>query len=92
MRAVFESLGVADVVHEVPTRIPYSSAVRVQQQATVLLAMGSSEPHYTPSKIFPLLLARRPVLGVYHEASTVTEILVKPGQAVESGELLARID
>jgi hypothetical protein len=70
-------LGVADVVREVPTRIPYSSAVRLQQQATVLLAMGSSESHYTASKIFPLLLAQRPMLAVYHEASTVTEILAR---------------
>jgi hypothetical protein len=68
-------LGVAEVVHEVPTRIPYSAAVAVQRRATVLLAMGSSEPHYTASKIFPLLLARRPVLAVYHEMSTVTDVL-----------------
>lgn len=68
-------LGVADVVQEIPTRLPYSSIVQVQQQATGLLALGSSEPHYTASKIFPLLLARRPVLAVYHEESTVTGIL-----------------
>ena len=37
--------------------------------------MGSSEPHYTPSKVFPALLANRPLLAVYHERSTVIEML-----------------
>lgn len=72
---VAERLGVADIIHETPTRIPYSAAVRLQQQATALLAMGSTERHYTASKIFPSLLAKRPLLAVYHEASSVVDIL-----------------
>jgi glycosyltransferase involved in cell wall biosynthesis len=72
---VADRLGVADAIVEVPTRVPYSEAVRIQRQATILLAMGSSERHYTASKVFPLLLARRPLLAVYHEASSVTDIL-----------------
>ncbi len=70
-----EAIGVGDVVQEIPTRLPYSEIVDVQKHATVLLAMGSSEPHYTPSKIFPLLLAGRPLLALYHERSTVTDLL-----------------
>jgi hypothetical protein len=42
--------------------------------------MGSSEWHYTPSKIYPLLLARRPLVGVYHERSTVTDVLRRVGK------------
>jgi hypothetical protein len=76
-----EALGVADAVDEIPTRIPYSAAVRVQRQATILLALGSSEPHYTASRIFPLLLAMRPTLAVYHERSTVVEILSSVARA-----------
>jgi hypothetical protein len=72
---IAQQLGVADLVRETPTRIPYSQAVALQQRAGALLALGSSEPHYTGSKIFPLLLARRPLLAVYHERSTVTTIV-----------------
>jgi hypothetical protein len=72
---IAREVGVDDVVSELPTRLPYSAIVRVQQQATALVAMGSSEHHYTASKIFPLLLARRPLLAVYHEQSSVREIL-----------------
>jgi hypothetical protein len=68
-------IGVDDVVTEIPTRLTYSTIVEVQKRATGLLAMGSSERHYTASKIFPLLLARRPLLAVYHEASSIKNIL-----------------
>jgi hypothetical protein len=69
------ALGLEKIVEEVPTRVPYSRAVRIQTDATVLLAMGSSERHYTASKIYPLLMAQRPLLAVYHEASTVVDAL-----------------
>jgi hypothetical protein len=70
-------LGVADVVREIPTRLPYTTIVSLQRNAGALLAMGSSEHHYTASKIFPVLLARRPVLAVYHERSSVSELLAR---------------
>jgi glycosyltransferase involved in cell wall biosynthesis len=69
------ALGISDVVHEIPSRLPYSAIVHVQRQATVLVALGSSEPHYTASKIFPLLLAQRPLLAVYHEESSVIGVI-----------------
>ena len=68
-------IGIADRVQEVPGRLPYSAIVRIQRRATALLAMGSSEPHYTASKIFPMLLAERPLIAAYHEASSVTTLL-----------------
>lgn len=74
-------LGVADVVSEQPARLPYSIIVRVQREASVLLAMGSSEPHYTASKIYPLLLAKRPILAAYHEASSGTDVLRRVARA-----------
>ena len=39
--------------------------------AGAILLMGSSEPHYTASKLYPALLAERPILAVFHEASAV---------------------
>lgn len=72
---VARELGVADAVTEVAPRIDYLDAVRVQTQASALLLLGSSEPHYTASKLFPALLSRRPLLALYHERSTVVEML-----------------
>lgn len=68
-------LGVDAFVREVPPRVDYLDALNVQVQASALLLMGSTEPHYTPSKVFPALLARRPIVAVYHEASSVLDVL-----------------
>jgi hypothetical protein len=70
-----EELGVADVISEEPMRIDYIDALTVQVQASALLLMGSSEHHYTASKLYPAMLAQRPVLAVYHRASSVSSIL-----------------
>ncbi len=72
-------LGVADVVTETPPRLDYLDALNVQARAHAVLLMGSTEPHYTPSKVFPALLAGVPLLAVYHAASSVVEVLRRPG-------------
>ena len=68
-------LGVAHLVHEHPARLDYLDALDVLRQASALLLIGSSEPHYTASKIFPALLAQRPLVAVYHDQSTVIDML-----------------
>jgi hypothetical protein len=77
---VADSLGVSDCVTEWPRRIPYLDALRVQLDSQVLLLMGSNERHYTASKIYPALLAQRPLLAVYHEASSVSTTLPRVGR------------
>lgn len=72
---VARELGVAGCVQEIPWRIDYLDALTVQTQASAILMMGSSERHYTASKLYPGLLAQRPVLAVYHEDSTVVEMV-----------------
>jgi glycosyltransferase involved in cell wall biosynthesis len=71
-------LGVEDVVTEMPPRLDYLDALNVQARAHAVLLIGSTEPHYTPSKVFPALLARRPILALYHAASSVHDVLAQP--------------
>ncbi len=66
---------VADVVTEVPGRIDYLDALGALVDASAILLLGSSERHYTASKLFPALLAKRPILALFHEASSVVSIL-----------------
>ena len=72
-------LGVADVVREIAPRIPYADALATLQQAHAILLLGSTEPHYTASKLYPALLADRPILAAFHEASSVVDILKRLG-------------
>jgi glycosyltransferase involved in cell wall biosynthesis len=75
---IARELGVEDVVHEVAPRLDYLDALNVQVQASAVLLMGSTEPHYTPSKVFPAILSRRPIIAVFHEASSALELLRRP--------------
>ena len=77
---IAQSLDVAACVSESPLRVPYLDALRIQVDSQVLLLAGSSERHYTASKIYPALLARRPLLAVYHQASSVVTTLNHVGR------------
>ena len=72
---VARECGVEDAVTETPGRLDYLDALSVLTQASAIVLLGSSEPHYTASKLYPALLARRPVLALFHEASSVVSIL-----------------
>jgi hypothetical protein len=72
---VAREMGVAQFVTEHPPRLDYLDALSVQTHADALLLLGSIEPHYTASKIFPALLSGRPMVALYHSASTVVQML-----------------
>ncbi len=74
--------GVADLVTEVPRRVPYREALAVLKSSHAILALGSDERHYTASKIYPALLAGPPVLAIFHEASTVCRVVREAGGAL----------
>lgn len=76
--AAAREAGVEDIVTETPERLDYLDALDVQTRAHALLLLGSSEPHYTPSKVFPAVLARRPIVACCHRASTALEVLRQP--------------
>jgi hypothetical protein len=72
---VARELGVGDIVSERPARVPYLDALNILTQADGVLSLGSTERHYTASKIYPNIFSRRPVLSVYHEASSVCDVV-----------------
>ena len=76
--------GVADVVSEHPHRIPYFEALRCLLDAEALLVTGSDDPSYTASKMYPYILARKPLLAIFHAESSVVALLhlTKAGEIV----------
>ena len=58
-----------------PGVLDYLDALAVLARASGILLLGSSERHYTASKLYPALLAKRPILALFHEASSVVSIL-----------------
>jgi glycosyltransferase involved in cell wall biosynthesis len=71
VRPIARAEGIADFVHEHRYRVPYFDALYYLQRADALVAVGSDDPTYSASKIFPFILARRPLLLVFHGRSPV---------------------
>lgn len=63
--------GVEANVREHPYRVPYFDALYYLRRASALVAVGSNDPSYSASKIFPYILARRPMLLIFHQNSPV---------------------
>jgi len=73
--SIAQSCGLADVVTETPGRLDYLDALAALGDASAILLLGSSEPHYTASKLYPALMARRPLVALFHQASSVVSTL-----------------
>jgi glycosyltransferase involved in cell wall biosynthesis len=76
---VAADFGLADVVTEYAPRLDYFDALGVLKASHAVLLLGSHERHYSPSKVFPALIAERPLFAVLHEASNATDLLRRVG-------------
>jgi len=66
-------------VHEFPERCPYLEVLSTLSASDGIVVVGSSEPHYSPSKIFQAVLAGRPLLALLHHRSQGAEIIRQAG-------------
>lgn len=79
LEGLADSMGLGGVVTEHTDRIPYSQAMRCLLDADALIVPGSDDPGYTASKIYPYLLAEKPLLAVFHEESSVVSLIRRVG-------------
>jgi hypothetical protein len=98
VRPVAQRLGLTGIITEHPHRMPYLDVLAHLARAGGALIVGSTEPHYSPSKIYQAVQSRRPVLALLHEASTAVEVLERSragtvirlaGQSLPSPEQIA---
>jgi hypothetical protein len=76
---VARECGVQDLVTETPARLNYFDALRALDEAAAVLMLGTSEPHYAPSRMYTAMLSGRPVLAMYHSESPATDLLRRFG-------------
>ncbi len=63
------------LVTESPQRIGYFESIRKLKEADRLILFGSDDPGYTASKIYNYILAKRPLLVICREESSVARIV-----------------
>jgi hypothetical protein len=67
------------VVFEYPQRIPYLDVLVHLDNAEAVFILGSTEPHYTPSKTYQGVLSGKPIMAVLHEKSTAVNVIRESG-------------
>lgn len=79
--------GLADIVQEQPRRVPHLEALQIMLDSNALIIVGSEARHYTASKIFPYILAAKPLLAILHEESDAAKLLheLSAGTAITFG-------
>lgn len=75
----------AGYVTEITDRLPYFESLYLLDKADILVIPGSTDTHYTASKIFPYLILQKRLLAVFNKNSSVVKML----QQLEYGELVA---
>lgn len=80
-----QAAGVADMIDEHPHRIGYVDMLAHLERCSAVLVLGSTERHYTPSKVFQAILSKRPVLALLHAESTAIGMI----EQSRAGQVLA---
>jgi glycosyltransferase involved in cell wall biosynthesis len=67
--------GVSEMVTEITDRLPYFETLALLKKADILFVPGSMDKGYTASKIYPYILAQKPLISLFHKESSVVEVL-----------------
>jgi len=76
---------VSDHVSEHCYRVPYFDALSYLAHADALLILGSDDPAYSASKIFPYLFAKRPLITIAHRDSLMVKLAQDAGRTSNYG-------
>jgi hypothetical protein len=75
IRSYAEEEGVEDIVLEIRERKPFLHVLNYLDVVWRVMVIGSTEKHYTASKIFQALLSKRPVFAMFHKESSAIDIM-----------------
>jgi len=75
IKPIADEMGIAAYVNERTDRISFYESIYTLLTADVLLIIGSDDPQYTASKIYPYILAERSLLAFFHPASSAAQII-----------------
>jgi hypothetical protein len=79
---LIREFSLADYVTEHPSRIGYLDVLWHLRAATAVLVLGSSEKHYTPSKMYQVIQSRQPVLALMPDGSRAAQLLCSSGNGI----------
>jgi hypothetical protein len=75
IREYAQDYGIESCVIEKNERYPFLNILYFLNQAKGVIVLGSTEKHYTASKIFQSILSKQPIFPVFHNLSSAVRIL-----------------
>jgi glycosyltransferase involved in cell wall biosynthesis len=72
---IAKNFDVLEYVEEITDRKPYFEVLTLLKASDILIIPGSDDKNYTASKLYPNILAKKPMLCVFHSNSSVVEIV-----------------
>jgi hypothetical protein len=81
-------MGMEEYVKEETDRIPFYQTLNTLKSFNLLFICGSNDEQYTASKIYPYILAEKPLLSIFHPKSSAAKIIkdCKAGEVVTFDE------
>jgi hypothetical protein len=67
--------GIADIIIEDRSRFPFLKVLNFLSAADTVMVIGSTEKHYTASKVYQAILSERPVWAVFHQESSAVQVM-----------------
>lgn len=68
-------MGLSNYVTEQTDRLPFYQTLNTLKTADVLFIPGSDDAQYTASKIYPYLMAQKPLISIFHPQSSAAKII-----------------
>jgi hypothetical protein len=62
-------------VKEDRSRFPFLHVLNLLSAADTVMVVGSTEKHYTASKVYQAILSKRPVWSIFHQESSAVKVL-----------------
>ncbi|MCY1524797.1 hypothetical protein D9M68_597480 [compost metagenome] len=75
IKPIAEEMGITKYVNEQTDRISFYQSIYTLLTADTLVIIGSDDPQYTASKIYPYIMAERPLLAFFHPESSAAQII-----------------
>ena len=75
VRPLATDLGISEYVEEQTDRISFYSSIKTLLETDALMVLGSNDQQYTASKIFPYILAKKPLLAIFNPLSSASNII-----------------
>ena len=81
---IAEAYGLEAYISEQTDRIPFYQGLKTLAMADGFVIPGSNDAGYTASKLYPYIIAQKPLLGIFHQESSVVRII----KECKAGEVL----